>query len=548
VPAELTSRMTLDAAFAANLPYFADREALVYGNSRITYREMGEKIAALAGNLCALGIQPGERVAAIMPNSPELLYCFYAVPQAGAVLVPINPNFKLRELRHILSESEAVAVILVPQVWGNNLLDIVEELRPELPRLRHVIIKGDAKGQPADVLPLSDLLVANPDHPAPAPGSLRKPEDLYGLMYTSGTTGVPKAVMHSHYSVLASMLGARNSAMKGTPEAMQRFAARYGARFGRYYGKPWTNLGPSPYHALAGYGLALSCIMDGNRLLVVERFLPTLFMELIQREQVNVLVGPPSIYTVLVDMKDADKYDTSSLLYAVIATAPCPPELARRVRDMFGCPVMIPFGATETGSGALTTQLSDPDDIAFNTVGTVMPGVEIRIVNDEHQEVAKGEVGELAIKREGNMLGYFNAPEATAAVLDAEGWYYTGDLATIDDQGNVKIVGRKKDLILRGGQNVYPVEIENFLMTMPQVQLAAVIGVPTRVGGEKVWAFLLLNPGTTLTAKDVLAYCRANIAGYKVPDEVRIVENLPMTPTGKIQKFMLRELAVSQKS
>ena len=222
------------------------------------------------------------------------------------------------------------------------------------------------------------------------------------------------------------------------------------------------------------------------------------------------------------------------------------PPLVREVRERFGCPTMISFGATEISGPALITRMDDPDNMQVWSVGRVTGDAKVRVVDDEHREVPPGQVGELACHMSSIMLGYYKAPEATAEVIDADGWYYTGDLAVIDAKGYVRIVGRKKDMIIRGGQNIFPAEVETYLQTHPKVQLAAVVGVPDALGGESVWAYIVPKPGVTLHPQEVLDHCRGQIAPYKVPTEVRVVAELPMTATAKVQKFRLREQAIAE--
>jgi acyl-CoA synthetase (AMP-forming)/AMP-acid ligase II len=245
----------------------------------------------------------------------------------------------------------------------------------------------------------------------------------------------------------------------------------------------------------------------------------------------------------MLDVREFDEYDISSVLYASMGAAPCPPELVRQVRERFGCPVIISFGATETSGAATITSITDGEKNQTETVGQTYPGVEVKIVDDDRQEVPRGTVGEVATKMPGVMKGYYKAPEATAAALDDDGWYYTGDLGTMDRKGFVKIVGRKKDMIIRGGQNVYPAEVEAVIIAHPKIREVSVIGVPSELEGETVWAYIVPMSGETLTTQEILAFSRKEMAAYKVPQEIRIVEELPRTPTQKVRKFQLREQA-----
>jgi fatty-acyl-CoA synthase len=541
--------MSLDQALANVVSSNPDQEALVFDETRVTYRELGQRINALAAGLHQLGITKGDKVAVILPNCAEFTYCFFGIGQAGGVFVPKNPLYRQREIKHILNDAEAVAAIFTPQAWGNDLLRIIQDVHEELPHLRHLIVHADSA--PEGTITLKSLLTTpSPDPPI----NLAASEDLFGLIYTSGTTGVPKAVMHTHRTMLAPVIASDKlrRAMferRSLPDMarMARTLTRYGTRFLRWSGKQQTMLTPSPFHAMAGYGMLLNSMLFGYRLVIMERFHPAQVLDLIQREHVNVLSATPTMFSVILGVSDFDQYDKSSVLYCAMGAAPCPPDLVRRVREGFGCPVTISFGATETGGGATVTRMDDPDTMQTDTVGRVFPGVRVKVVDDQRREVPLGQVGELACEMDGIMKGYYKAPEATAEALDDEGWYYTGDLAVMDEKGYVRIVGRKKDMIIRGGQNIFPVEIEHFLMTHPAIQAVAVVGVPDEVGSENVWAYVVPQPGANLTSQQVLDYCQGQIAPYKIPSEVRILDALPMTPTTKARKFRLREMALQEK-
>jgi acyl-CoA synthetase (AMP-forming)/AMP-acid ligase II len=263
-------------------------------------------------------------------------------------------------------------------------------------------------------------------------------------------------------------------------------------------------------------------------------------MHLIEVEQVTVMVAVPMVFQILLGMESFDQYDTTSLLICGTGAAPCPPELARRIQRRFGCAVHIGFGATETAGGIAATSLEDSDQLQADTVGRPMPGMEVKIVDSSRRRVKPGQVGELACRSSSLMLGYYGDPEGTAEVIDEHGWYYTGDLAVIDERGYVRIVGRIKDVIIRGGQNIYPAEIETHLVLHPQIREAAVVGVPATFGGEEIWAFIILEENAELSPTQVLDHCRANLEAYKIPNQIRILEDFPRSENGKPQKYKLR--------
>jgi fatty-acyl-CoA synthase len=241
-----------------------------------------------------------------------------------------------------------------------------------------------------------------------------------------------------------------------------------------------------------------------------------------------------------------DRYDTSSLLVCGTGTAPCPPALGYQIQQRFKCALYIGFGMTEAAGGIAVSSMSDSDALQAETVGRPLPGVDIRIVDDQRRDLPVGQVGELAVHSDGVMQGYFQAPELTAEVIDKDGWYYTGDLVTMDEKGYLRVVGRKKDMIIRGGQNIYPAEIEGYLVTHPKIQEVAVVGVPSPVGGESVWAFIRPAEGVDLTAIEILNYCRGTLEPFKIPSQVRFLKQFPLAETGKPRKFELRAMAIKE--
>jgi fatty-acyl-CoA synthase len=322
-----------------------------------------------------------------------------------------------------------------------------------------------------------------------------------------------------------------------------RLLIKYDTRYIRYGFKQFSFFVPAPMHTLIGYAGLIYGLLLGHRYIVVDRFHPGKILELVEKERISALSLTPTMMAAVLNSPEIKRRDLSSLLYVSMGAAPVPPDLVKRAREAFGCPILIAFGTTEVGGVTLATDaLGDSEDLQSTTVGRLVSGMEAKVVDDQRHEVPQDEVGELALRLPTKMLGYYKAPEMTAEVLDSEGWYYTGDLATLDAKGYVRIVGRKKDMIIRGGQNIYPAEIENYLMSHPEIQMVAVVGVPDSLAGERVWAFVMLRDGATLTSGDVLQYAREGLAPYKVPEQVRIVQELPMTSTNKIRKIDLIQM------
>jgi acyl-CoA synthetase (AMP-forming)/AMP-acid ligase II len=314
----------------------------------------------------------------------------------------------------------------------------------------------------------------------------------------------------------------------------------------RAIGRPQTIMTTMGWHTITGVHVMLQGLLMGDRLAVLPRFHPYEALELVQRERVTVLVAVPTAYQAILALPDLSRFDTSSLFVCASGGASCPPELAREIRRRFKCALYNGFGMTEMGGGVSVTGLEDSGEQQAETVGRPMPGVELRIVDGERRDLPDGQVGELVVRGEGVMKGYYQAPELTAAVLDAEGWLYTGDMARIDEQGYLHIVGRQKDVIVRGGQNIYPAEIEHHLETHPLIEKAAVVGVPSVVGGESVWAFVQLKEDGRMTVQEVLDHCRGRLETYKIPSQVRFVNEIPQGEMGKLQKFKLRAAALQE--
>ncbi len=496
-------------------------EFLVCEDRRLSRGQVLAAVQGLARGLATLGIRPGDRVATLLPACPEAVYAGFLPWVLGNVEVPLNPLLRERELRHILADCGARAILTTESWCGQNYLQMLARLRADLPDLSHIVVREAGVGDGRAVLSLPEVM---------ARGGARRHRGISGrdlgrIAYTSGTTGWPKGVAHSR-------------------EAYWRLAhpsvgPRLDLSLLRCLLLPFP-----PYHFAGWLGLG-AAFLAGGKVVLLERFHPERMLECIEREEVTQVGASPTMYRLLLDAPGQGRYDLSSLRRVTVGAEPFAPDLAQALHERLGCHIESFYGMTECGMISWTDP-GDPWQVAATTVGRPVPGARLRIVDDERRPVPPGERGEVAVQTTQMMLGYYRDPDLSAQALDGEGWLYTGDVGYLGEDGCLRLIDRKKDLVIRGGQNVYPTEIEGLLASHPAVRQAAAVGIPGGVGGEALWAFLELAPGAALTRHEVLDYCRGRLAPYKIPDEVRFVERLPATSTGKVQKFKLREMALAE--
>ena len=511
---------SLYEALHAMVERYPDADALVLGEGRDTYRRLGEKVDALAAGLSQMGIGRGDRVALILPVCRENVYAFFALAKLGAPFVPISPQLRSYEVRHILGDSGAAGVITLASMMGHDYVAMIEGLKVDLPELKHVVVYGgEANG---DNAALADLLAGEP---APMEGPQPTGDDIVGIMFTSGTTGLPKGAMHTHRSMLAEI------------DIVLRMFTREDLA-------ALLNSFPMFHHS--GIAAPLMFLLSGGKLVLQPRFDPREALRLIEEEQISFAVGAPVTAMLMLRLSAVDKRDLSSLRVFGMGGSLCPPELISTLKQRLNCVVFNGLGITEAGFVS-TTRPDDSEELQATTVGRPALGVQVKIVDDDRRQVPVGEAGEIACRSVMVMKGYYGHPEETSKVLDEDGWYYTGDVGSLDENGYLSIFDRKKDMIIRGGENIYAAEIERFLATHPQIQQAAVIGIPGEVTGERVRAYVLLTEGAELSETDVVNYCRGQIANYKLPEEVRFVESFPLSALWKVQKYKLREKAIRER-
>ena len=516
-----------------------NNSALVLRHQNVdwTYSELQQRVDQLAAGLISLGIEPGDRVGIWGPNSAEWVLTQLATAKMGAIMVCINPAYRLYELEYALNKVECKALITDEQFKTSDYLGMLNTLAPELeqcvpgqldaaklPHLKHVIRMGTEKSP--GMFNFDDICAgASADDfsvLADLQGKL-KPDDAINIQFTSGTTGNPKGATLSHCNIL------NNGYLTG--EAMRL--------------TPADKLCiPVPLYHCFGMVLAvLACISHGSTMVFPgEAFDPEQTLQTVQDEQCTALHGVPTMFITELDHPNFGHFDLSSLRTGIMAGAPCPVEVMKRViSEMHMQDILIAYGQTELSPINNMTLPDDSLERRTETVGRAMPWVEIKIIDEAGHVVPVGQKGEICTRGYSVMQGYWNDPEKTAETIDASGWLHSGDIATMDASGYVRIVGRIKDMIIRGGENIYPREVEEFLYQHPAISEVQVFGIPDEKMGEEVCAWIQLNEGADLTADDVKAYCKDQITHFKVPRHIRFVSEYPMTVTGKIQKFVMRD-------
>ncbi|OJU80568.1 MAG: AMP-binding protein [Solirubrobacterales bacterium 70-9] len=517
---------TIGANFERTAARWPEREALVVRSQgvRLTYGELQREVDRVARGLIARGLEAGDRLGIWAPNRAEWVLIQYATAKIGVVLVNLNPAYRTTELAHALGQSACRALVAAREFKGSSYVQMLESMRSELPQLE-LVAWLDTPDWP-QLLAAGDG-VSDGELAARAAGV--DPGDPINIQFTSGTTGSPKGATLSHRNIL------NNGWFTGA---------------GCGYEESDRVCIPVPFYHCFGMVLGnLACTSHGACIVVPgEAFDPQAALAATAEERCTSLYGVPTMFIAMLDDPSFEEYDLASLRTGIMAGSPCPVEVMRRVvTEMNMSGVTICYGMTETSPVSTQTAQDDPLEKRVGTVGRVHPHVEIRIVErGSNQVVERGEDGELCTRGYGVMLGYWEDPARTAEVIDAEGWMHTGDLATMDGDGYVNIIGRSKDMIIRGGENVYPREIEEFLYTHPDIRDVQVIGVPDRRYGEELMAWIVVRGGASLDTEAVTDYCRGRIAHYKIPRYVKFVEEFPMTVTGKVQKFRMREVAIAE--
>ena len=519
------SDLTIGALLAETAARFPDRLAVVFREQgvRWSWKEFAKEIEAFATGLQELGLRKGDRVGIWSPNRAEWLVTQFATARLGLVLVNINPAYRLAELEYALHVSGCRAVISAQEMKTSKYLEMLQTVRPQTPGLEWIIRMGE--GRTPDMLNYADVLAKGRG------GSIREApldcHDPINIQFTSGTTGSPKGATLTHHNVVNN---ARFIAQAMNFSEVDRLCI------------------PVPLYHCFGMVLAvLACVSTGATMVFPgEMFDPGAVLTAVSEERCTALHGVPTMFIAELAHPDFRTFDLSSLRTGIMAGSPCPIETMRQVvSEMHMSEVTIAYGMTETSPVSFQSSTTDPLERRVTTVGRIQPRLEAKVIDKDGQIVPRGATGELCVRGYSVMRGYWDDPVRTAEVIK-DGWMHTGDLATIDDEGYCNIVGRAKDMLIRGGENVYPREIEEFLFRHPKVQSAQVFGVPDQKYGEEICAWIVLKPGSDCTEDEIREFCRNQIAHYKVPRYIRFVQEMPMTVTGKAQKFMMRERMIEE--
>ena len=531
---------TIGAYLDAIAARYPQHDALIVAHQQVrwTYGQFRQRVHRLAAGLLKLGLQPGERVGIWSQNCAEWVLTQFATAKAGLIMVNINPAYRRSELEYVLDKVSCSALILSPSFKSSDYLAIVQDVVPEiaasragqlrstrLPQLRHVIRlgQGATPGMHNFDQVMDGITEADLAHLDEVSATLQF-DDAVNIQFTSGTTGAPKGATLTHHNILNNgfFIG---EAMRLTEQ--DRLCI------------------PVPLYHCFGMVLGnLACVTHGAAMVFPgEGFDPKAVLETVQAERCTGLHGVPTMFIAILDHPDFKQYDLSNLRTGIMAGSPCPMEVMTRVIELMHMDeITIAYGMTETSPVSFQTAIEDPREMRVSSIGRVHPHLEVKIIDGEGRIVPRGEKGELLTRGYSVMQGYWGDPDKTAEAIDAARWMHTGDLAVIDANGFCSIVGRSKDMVIRGGENIYPREVEEFLYRHPSVLDVQCVGVPDAKYGEELCACIILRPGTqATTAEDIRAFCDGQIAYYKIPRYVRFVEEFPMTVTGKIQKYLLRK-------
>ncbi|MGC8229853.1 AMP-binding protein [Pseudobacillus badius] len=534
---------TVGGLLAKRAKQLPQHEALVYPdrNLRYTYSEFDRLCRKAARGLMALDIDKGEHIAVWATNVPEWVTLQFATGKMGAVLVTVNTNYRAAELEYLLQQSESQTIVLIEDYRGNSYIDTIYEICPELyssepgklsskrlPLLKNVVVLSEKTYSGtynwADILELAERVT---EEQLDARTAELEPDEVINMQYTSGTTGFPKGVMLTHSNLINNAFH-----IAGCMELTEQDRLCIPVPF---------------FHCFGCVIGTMACVTVGATMVPVQEFDPEAVLTTVEAEKCTALHGVPTMFIAELNHPNFSNYDLSSLRTGVMAGSNCPVEVMKAVMNTMNMEeITICYGQTESSPVITQTRTNDPVELRVETVGRALPDVEVKIVEPgSSRELPPNRQGELCTRGYHVMKGYYNNLEATKEAIDEEGWLHTGDLAVMDENGYIRVTGRLKDMIIRGGENIYPREIEEFLYTHPKILDAQVIGVPDEKYGEELIAWIILKEGETASADEIKDYFKDKISRHKIPKHIRFTKEYPMTASGKIQKFKLREQSMS---
>ncbi len=525
--------MTIGAQFDATCAAYPDTLAMIsrHQNIRWTYAQLKDRVDAFGAGLLALGLEPGDRVGVWAPNCAEWAITQFATAKAGLILVNINPAYRLSEAEYAINKVGCRALVIAVRHKTSEYLTMVRQLREvgKLPTVEAVITIGDDPHRGCQSFPHIENTAKRADRARLAEiGPTLQFDDPINIQFTSGTTGFPKGATLSHHNILNNGFFVAEAIRL---KAGDRLCI------------------PVPlYHCFGMVMGNLGCVSHGATMVYSgEAFDPLAVLQAVAEEKCVALYGVPTMFIAILAHPDFAKFDLTSLRTGIMAGSPCPIEVMKQVIDKMHMPeVTIAYGMTETSPVSFQSSCDDSLERRVSTVGGVQPHLEVKVVDELGRIVPRGQPGELCTRGYSVMLGYWQDPERTAEAIDSAGWMHTGDLATIDADSCGNIVGRIKDMVIRGGENIYPREIEEFLYRHPAIQDVQVIGIPDPKFGEELCAWIVLQPGAALEHEAVREFCRGQIAHYKIPRHIKFVDAFPTTVTGKVQKFVMRDAMITE--
>ncbi len=502
------------------------------------YEEFLDKCVKVAKGFMAIGVGKGDHVSVWTTNVPEWIYMQFGLGMIGAVLVTVNTNYKSHEIEYILNQSDSTTLVLIEEYRDTNFFNITNGVIPELstsqagditsktlPFLKNVVYIGERNKTPGmhrfeEIIALGETITDDELGEREASVDFH---DVVNMQYTSGTTGFPKGVMLTHYNII------NNAMMVGDVMGMNE--------------KDRLLIQVPLFHCFGCVMSSLNCVCHGSTMVVMESFDPLTSLQFIEKEKCTAINGVPTMFIAILNHEDFDKYDMTSLRTGIMAGAPCPVEAMKRVMEDMHCPeIVIAFGQTECSPVMTMTRRNDPIELRVSTVGTLFDGVEGKVIDpDTGEDLPHDAQGEIITRSPCIMKGYYKMQRETEEAIDSEGWLHTGDLGTIDERGYFKITGRIKDMIIRGGENIYPREIEEFLHTNPKVKDVYVVGIPDEKYGEQILAVIILKDGEGASDNEFREFCKGKIARHKIPKYWEFRKEVPMTASGKVQKYKLVE-------